>query len=231
MKTAVRLLVCLGALIGALSYGHSAKAVEADLFCVGVSGLTFSPCGNAANPIYVTGTLTPSGTFNVDVTKWGAATLGDATAVGTEASGNVPTVNAHVTSPLVAGSANIGKVGIDQTTPGTTNGVTIVASNAGIHDCSASITTGGTAQQLISAVQNVHGFLLEVGVNDSNTDPIYFSGTTTTPGAGVAGSFSLNPSTTTSAGGSFASPLNYPVGMAIYVNGATTGDKIKCNYF
>lgn len=99
------------------------------------------------------------------------------------------------------------------------------------HDCGGSITTGGTAQQAISGAQNVHGFLLQVGVNDSNVDPIYFSDTTTTPGAGIAGSLSLNSSTSTAAGGSFSTPLNYPTGTAIYVNGATTGDKFKCRYW
>jgi hypothetical protein len=99
---------------------------------------------------------------------------------------------------------------------------------ATIHDCGGSMTTGGTAQIAITAAQNLHGFLLEVGVNDSNTDPLYFSDTTTTPGAGVAGSLSLNPSSSSVAGGSFTSPLNYPVGTAIYVNMATTGDKFKC---
>lgn len=110
--------------------------------------------------------------------------------------------------------------------------VTILSgASSTIHDCGGSIATGGTAQQAITSVQYLHGFLLQVGINDSNTDPIYFSDTTITPGAGVAGSFSLNPSTSISAGGSFSSPSNYPVGSAIYVNGATTGDKFKCRYW
>lgn len=109
--------------------------------------------------------------------------------------------------------------------------VTQSGSSSTIHDCGGSITTGGTAQQIITSGQFLHGFLIQVGVNDSNTDPLYFSDTTTTPGAGVAGSFSLNPSTTTTAGGSFSTPLNYPVGNPIYINGATTGDKYKCRYF
>jgi hypothetical protein len=97
-------------------------------------------------------------------------------------------------------------------------------------DCGGSIATGGTAQPLFTAAQFKHGFILLVGANDSNTDAIYFSdgSTTTTPGAGVAGSKSVSPSTSTAPGGSFTSPLNFPVGVSYYVNAATTGDKYKC---
>lgn len=97
-------------------------------------------------------------------------------------------------------------------------------------DCGGSITTGGTAQQLFKASQIRNGFWVEVGANDSNTDPIYFADgpTTKTPGAGVAGSASLAPSTSSAPGGSFLSPINYPIGVDYYINGATTGDRFKC---
>jgi hypothetical protein len=96
-------------------------------------------------------------------------------------------------------------------------------------NCGGSISTGGTAQPLFTASQYKHGFIVEVGTNDS-TDSLYFSDgpTTTTPGAGVAGSWSVAPSTTTIPGGSFSSPLNFPVAQAYFINGATTGDKYKC---
>lgn len=97
-------------------------------------------------------------------------------------------------------------------------------------NCGGSIASGGTAQQLFSAAQYKQGFLFEVGANDSNTDALYLSAgpITLTPGAGVAGSFSILASTSTAPGGSLASPLNFPPGQAWFVNGATTGDKFKC---
>lgn len=125
----------------------------------------------------------------------------------------------------VPGQLNCQDVSAVTPLPVTTAG----GSSSTLLDCGGSITAGGTAQLAISATQNKNGFLLEVGVNDSNTDPIYFSATSITPGAGVAGSFSLNPSSTTAAGGSFTSPVSYPKGVNVYVNGATTGDKFKCN--
>lgn len=99
-----------------------------------------------------------------------------------------------------------------------------------ITNCGGTITAGGQAQQLFTAAQFKHGFLLEIGTNDSNTDPLYFadSTTTTTPGPGVAGSFSIAASSSTLPGGSFSSPLNMPVGVTYYINGATTGDAYKC---
>lgn len=108
---------------------------------------------------------------------------------------------------------------------------TASGSSSGIHDCSFTIGTPGTAQRIITAAQLQHGFLLEVGVNDSNADPGYFSNAITNPGAGVAGSLSLNPSTATGAGGSFVSPLNYPVGTDVYFNFVGAGDKAKCQYW
>lgn len=103
-------------------------------------------------------------------------------------------------------------------------------STTAVVNCGGSITTGGTAQPLFTAAQFKQGFFIQIGANDSNTDSLYFSdGTTTvTPGAGVAGSMSIGPSTATAPGGSFTSPLNFPVGVAYFINGATTGDKYKC---
>lgn len=95
-------------------------------------------------------------------------------------------------------------------------------------DCSVTSATGA-AQKIITAAQNKHGFLLEVGVNDSNTDPAYWSITNTTPAAGATGVFSLNPSTSTSAGGSFSTPINFPVGVDVWLFMTTIGDKLKCN--
>ena len=72
-----------------------------------------------------------------------------------------------ISALLEAGSALIGKVGIDQTTPGTTNAVAIAAA-AGTR-VEATITTGGTAQLLFSATPT-NGF--EV-INTHATETLY----------------------------------------------------------
>lgn len=91
----------------------------------------------------------------------------------------------------------------------------------------ASITTGGTAQQVISAVQNTNGYLLYVSPGFSNTDPIYCSDTQTTTTAESTGALPLNPSTATTTGGSFSSPpVWWAPGHAVWCVGATTGDKV-----
>lgn len=83
-------------------------------------------------------TLTPP--TSVSVTQATAASL-NATVVGT---GTFP-----VQSTLQAGSALVGKVGIDQTTPGTTNGVTIAPSSA---------STVGIAPIVSASVESNHVF-------------------------------------------------------------------------
>lgn len=104
------------------------------------------------------------------------------------------------------------------------------SSISGITNCSGTIGTGGTAQPLFTAAQYKTGFILEIGANDSNIDSLYFSdgATTTTPAAADGKSWSIGPSTSTVPGGSFTSPSNFPVGVAYFINGATTGDKYKC---
>lgn len=66
-----------------------------------------------------------------DVSSVNGVSLGSPSAYGTSPGAvNVVGVNAAITNALPAGSAIIGKVGIDQTTAGTTNGISIVGVNA-----------------------------------------------------------------------------------------------------
>lgn len=85
----------------------------------------------AGTPVPVSGTVTAT---NPSVGVTGAAVPADATYAGMNVSGNltglIGTVNGLdvvVNAALPAGAAIIGKVGIDQTTPGTTNGVQVNA--------------------------------------------------------------------------------------------------------
>jgi hypothetical protein len=89
----------------------------------GVAGGTAVPVSIASLP---SAAVTNAGTFAVQVT---AATPAGTNVIGHVIVDTAPTTAVTLaTAPaLVAGSAIIGKVGIDQTTPGTTNGVAINA--------------------------------------------------------------------------------------------------------
>lgn len=84
-----------------------------------------APC-SASNPVPTGGGGAAS---NVNVTQFGSSNV--VTGTGTGGAG-IPrvTVSNDSTLGLIAGSAIIGNVRIDQTTPGTTNGVNIDPSNA-----------------------------------------------------------------------------------------------------
>jgi hypothetical protein len=90
--------------------------------------------------------------------------------------------------------------------------------------CSGTITSGGTAQSIIAA-GTVHGFQLQ----NLSTDPLAFSWTTTTPV--VLTNWTLNAGTATTAGGSYNSPLGLGITTAVYIIGATTGDKFSCAWW
>lgn len=101
------------------------------------------PVSIAANVTVVgTGTFvtqsvcTNSGTFAVQAAQSGTWTVGLSAAqtlatVTTVSTVTVVSAVTAITNALPAGSNLLGKVGIDQTTPGTTNGVSVVATSLG----------------------------------------------------------------------------------------------------
>lgn len=94
-------------------------------------------------------------------------------------------------------------------------------------DCSGTITAGGTAQNAITASATLHGFQI---MNLSTTDFLWinFNGTAT---ASTAGSYSLQPGTSTTSGGSYSTPTNFAPNTNISIVAATTGDKFSCTKF
>lgn len=109
--------------LGLAAHPTPARADATNGICI-PSTLSYAPTWypqcDASGNLKVTGTFTPSGTQNVNITQFG----GNAVVTGTGASGaGIPrvTVSNDSTVGLIAGSQIIGKVGIDQTTPGTTN--------------------------------------------------------------------------------------------------------------
>lgn len=91
-------------------------------------------------------------------------------------------------------------------------------------DCSGTIASGGVAQNLFSATNNLRGFFV---MNLDTTNPlcIAFNGTAS---CAAAGTYSLVPGGATTPGGSFSSPLGFGTNIAPSVVGASTGHKYSC---
>lgn len=85
-------------------------------------------------------------------------------------------------------------------------------------NCSGSIAVTSTAQQLFASGVH-HGFQIQ----NLSTDVLGFSEFTTTPVVGAAGTWSIAIS-----GGSYNTPVTYGSGNAVFIVGATLGDKFTC---
>jgi hypothetical protein len=108
-------------------------------------------------------------------------------------------------------------------------GDTSVASgvNVTVTGCSASIQTGGTAQQAFGASPSRHGFIL---ANIDTTEVLWFSFTfVAAPFA--TGSYPLAPATSTTMAGlaSFTSPIGMGINTPLSVYAATAGHKFSCS--
>ena len=112
---------------------------------------------------------------------------------------------------LLAGSAIAGKFGIDQTTPFTTNAVTIVGAITKT-DRSGTITSGGTSQQLMASNSIRKGWQLQ----NNSTGAIAFNELGSAASL-TSGSFILQP------GASYESPIGAISTAQINIIGATTG--------
>ncbi len=111
---------------------------------------------------------------------------------------------------LKAGTAIAGKFGIDQTTPGTTNKVDATTPGA-LTDRSGTITTGGTAQQIMAANAARRYLFIQ---NNSDTGLWYNLGVT---------AVASQPSIFLAAGASYENPAHFCPSGLVSVIGATTG--------
>lgn len=215
-----------------------------------VSSFSFDLSGN----LRVGGSFTPSGTqdINLKQVNGGAVDVGHGTAAGAQRV-ELPTDGTGVVG-LNAGSNIIGKVGIDQTTPGTTNLVALaanqsvnlaqvggtntvtggVAGTQGIGgapnitpaDCSVTVTTGGTAQNAITAGAVLRGITI-MDIDTGKTEGIWIS-FTATAAPNTTQSFYIPPYSATSGAGSYTTPLGFGFNTSLSVYAATTGHKISC---
>ena len=115
------------------------------------------------------------------------------TALKVDGSGVTQPVSIAAAPVLVAGTALIGKVGIDQTTPGTTNGVTDVGST---NWAPSQVSVANTATSLLASRAGRQAVI----VTQMGTTPVYLggSGVTAATGAflaGVIGAVKVIPTT------------------------------------
>lgn len=134
------------------------------------------------------------------------------------------TCTPFVSATLAAGTAILGKVGIDQTTPGTTNAVSVQATAGSFTDRSGTVTSGGTAQQ-VAAANSTRRYL--VILNLSTTVLWVNFGVTA-----VADQPSIPLAAATSDGGADGGGIVFessfvPSGLVSLI-GATTGKKFVC---
>jgi hypothetical protein len=93
-------------------------------------------------------------------------------------------------------------------------------------DCSGSISTGGTAQNAITAQTTLHGFQFM----NLSTDPMWIS-FTGTAALTTAGSYFLVAASSTVPGGSYSTPPGFGTNHALSVIAATTSDKFSCTWW
>lgn len=136
----------------------------------------------------------------------------------TAGTGNVSTIDALMAQllsglVLAAGNQLVGKVGIDQTTPGTTNKVDIATIAV---DGSGTITLGGTAQNLFGGATPVNGF----GIYNPDANEDLWISLSTTAVLNGQGSIRIAAN-----GGGYETPSGSRPFSSISVIGLTTGHK------
>jgi hypothetical protein len=95
-------------------------------------------------------------------------------------------------------------------------------------DCSGTIASGGVAQNLLdSAHTDLHGFCL---MNLDATEFMYMN-LNGAAVAGAAGTYGLQPSSSTVQGGSFCAPMGLGVKLNPSVVAATTAHKYTCTWW
>lgn len=125
-------------------------------------------------------------------------------------------VDDDIKSPLAAGTNVIGGIfGSPNVTP---------------TDCSIALTTGGSAQNIISAASTVHGFTIaNIDTSAGSGEPVWISFTTTAAASTIASYPLAAPTATTFANlSSYTTPLGFGSNHAVSVIAATTGHKISC---
>jgi hypothetical protein len=147
---------------------------------------------------------TPSNSNLASILNWGSVTTGSA-------AGN--------NGVLVMGKDTAGNA---QPVPAANN-ITPTA-------CSGTITTGGTAQNAITAQSTLHGFTIaNIDPTTGSGEPLWISFTTTAAASGTDSWPLPSPTATTFAAmGTYTTPPGFGSNHAVSIIAATTGHKFSC---
>lgn len=171
------------------------EALLAGTLTVGTHAVTQSGAWTVAATQSGTWTVTQSGTWNI-------ATVTTVTTVAAVTA---------ISNALPAGTNLLGKVGIDQTTHGTTNAVAVAGNQVTLTDKSGTITTGGTAQTAMASNASRRGF----EVQNLSTGDLWIST--------LATAVQNQPSMKIAPGQLYETPAHRVSTGAVSIIGATTG--------
>jgi hypothetical protein len=147
---------------------------------------------------------------------------------------NCASVKAASTAAVAGDPSAVTQISPNQpqlTTP--LNVQAIQAFNVTPTDCSSTITTGGTAQNAITAQTTLHGFTIgNIDSTAGSGEPLWIS-FTGTAAASTAGSWPLAAPTATTFAGftSYSTPPGFGTNHAVSIIGATTGHKFSCTWW
>lgn len=122
----------------------------------------------------------------------------------------------NTAAPIPTGTNNIGSV--------------FGSPNVTQTDCSIALTTGGTAQNIITAGASLHGFrIMNIDTTAGSGEPVWMSFTTTAAASTIASYPLAAPTATTFAGaGSYSAEFASGTNGNVSVIAATSGHKISC---
>jgi hypothetical protein len=199
-----------------------ASLVDATGAAVGTAGapLRIDPTGTTTQPVSAVALPLPAG----------AAT----SALQTTANTSLSTIATNTSSPIPIGANVIGKVGIDQTTPGTTNGVVVNAGTNTIGNIGVDPSAGkgtpssvainvstATTTQLVAISGSTAIYVTAYDVISGGTGNITFEyGTGASCGTGttaLTGPYNLTAQTGLAKGNGAAMVLKVPAGNALCV--------------
>ena len=174
---------------------------------VNVVGGSFTPSGTQA----------VSGALNAFVDGWNQTegTTGAAAYTGTGSASEISIekgIYAALVASLPAGANIIGKVGIDQTTPGTSNNVTVTPQAVTVTWAGGSVTTGGAFQSALATSSSRKG--CQIQNTSSAIEFINSSGSPTTSNSNQINPFGTYSCSVTS---------NLVDQAAIEISGAVAG--------
>jgi hypothetical protein len=152
------------------------------------------------------------------------ATVGETQCAAVDSTGNQAVKDAAVLAAVQA------QIPACTSTPCNNIGLVGGSVNVTQTDCSIALTTGGTAQNIITAGATLHGFrIMNIDASAGSGEPVWMSFTTTAAASTIASYPLAAPTATTFAGaGSYSAEFASGTNGNVSVVAATTGHKISC---